>query len=367
MNSMKHSTPFYDVTKSYEENYDNGPFGLFADRTFSALPVNQPQTFMGFNVDLLFGIPAGPLLNSKFITAAWRAGFSLNTYKTVRSDIYPCHPFPNVIKVKGKTEHIYPGDTVVGNTDMSTVDIEHDGITNSFAVPSKPASYWQDDAKKTLAAMSPGNVLIMSFMGIKKEDMTRDAYIQDFVLAYTLAQATNAPIFEVNLSCPNFGKEGLICNDLQMSRDLLEALHGAKRNTPLLVKIGYFDKNLQNDLEQLLESIHTFADGVVAINTISAKVVDQSGKQLLPGSPVRLYSGVCGAAIQWAGLETAERIIEVKRRKNWKNFTVIGVGGVVTAEDYFKYMKLGVDAVQAATGPMWKPDLAIEIRNQLNA
>lgn len=357
--------PFYDVTKSYEENYDHGPFSSFADPSFVALPVKQKTSFMGFTVDLPFGIPAGPLLNSRYLTAAWRAGFSINTYKTVRSDVYPCHPFPNVIKVKGNGPNIHPGETVIGSVDMASIDINHDGITNSFAVPSKPAAYWQQDVKKALSAMTEGKVLIVSFMGIKKEEMTRDQYIADFAKAYTLAQETGAPIFEVNLSCPNFGKEGLICNDLAMSHDVLEALHGVKKNTPLLVKIGYFEKEQQKDLEQLLAAIHAFTDGVVAINTISAKVVDEHGNQALPGSPVRLFSGTCGATIRWAGVEMAERIVELRKQKGWKNFTVVGVGGVVKPEDYFSYMKLGVDAVQAATGPMWKPDLAMQIRKQL--
>jgi dihydroorotate dehydrogenase (NAD+) catalytic subunit len=192
--------------------------------------------------------------------------------------------------------------------------------------------------------------------------MDRRDYIENFAKTCKLARQTGAPILEVNFSCPNFGKEGLVCFDMRASQDILEALHKAKGNTPLLVKIGYFGKKQKDHLDKLLNSIHKYADGVVAINTIPANVVDKKGQQVLPGNSVRLSSGTCGATIRWAGFEMAKYIVDYKQTKNWKDFAVIGVGGVVTPKDYFRYMKLGVDAVQSATGAMWNPSLALEIR-----
>ena len=204
--------------------------------------------------------------------------------------------------------------------------------------------------------------MILSFMGTKKDGMTMDTYVDDFARTCQAAVATGAKVLEVNFSCPNVGKEGLICNDVETSRMILEALKKAKGTVPLLVKVGYFSKEQQGDLEKLLEAIYENAEGVVAINTITAKVVDQNGNQLLPGSAVRLVSGVCGAAMRWAGLEIVERIMQYKHSKGWKDFTGMGVGGVTFVEDYRADMKFGVDAVQSATGAMWKTQLAIDIR-----
>ena len=97
--------PFYDVNRTYEDNYLQGPFGAFAevlraDASDSAGSVTsvvaevasdsssevqgvqtiqaaQAQEFLGFRVNLPFGIPAGPLLNERFTTAAFRMGFDL--------------------------------------------------------------------------------------------------------------------------------------------------------------------------------------------------------------------------------------------------------------------------------------------------
>lgn len=357
--------PFYDPQVSYEVNYNKGPFGLFSQLPLTSLPKPLLTDFMGFSVNVPFGIPAGPLLNGKFVQAAWDWGYSIATYKTVRGNSYPCHPSPNVIKVRMSGRSIYPGEKVIGELDTSSIDVNKDGITNSFGVPSKPVTEWQKDVKETLKKQGRGNVMILSFMGTKKENMTHAEYVDDFVDACHAAKETGAPILEVNFSCPNVGKEGLICNDLNTSWALLEALKKAKGNTPLLVKIGYFDKQHQETLEKLIELIQKNAEGVCAINTIQATVTDEKGEQILPGNKVRLQSGICGATIKWAGLEMAQRIVEMRKRRNWKHLTVIGVGGVTTANDYFRYKKLGVNAVQSATGAMWNQKLAIQIRQQL--
>src|SRR3989344_1631563 len=103
-------TPFYDPNKTYEENYEQGPFGAFADGKMSRsnLDIREPKfDFLGFKVNSPFGIPAGPLLNSNFCKGAFEKGFDILVYKTVRSDIFPCHPFPNVLAVKVEGDLTY--------------------------------------------------------------------------------------------------------------------------------------------------------------------------------------------------------------------------------------------------------------------
>lgn len=364
-NTTQTDTPFYDPKRSYKDNYDSGPFGLFAKSPKKSLKRGKYELF-GIPLDIPFGIPAGPLLNGRFVEGAWKWGYSLSTYKTVRGNVYPTHPYPNVIRVAVKDKNIHPGEIVTGDYDVDKIDVEHDGITNSFGVPSKAPSVWQKDVKKTLSHMQKGNAMILSFMGTKTENIDRNEYIENFAKTCRLAVATGTPILEVNFSCPNFGKEGLICNDVKTSTDILEALSVAKGNVPLLVKIGYFGKDQRSSLNRLLSAIHRYANGVAAINTISAKVIDENGNQALPGSPVRLSSGICGATIKWAGLEMARYLTGFKKKNNWKDFAVIGVGGVTKVEDYLQYMRLGVNAVQSATGAMWKPGLAIKIRESVS-
>src|SRR5258706_15385856 len=91
--------PFYDPLRTYEENYSKGPFGAFADGKRTERQGEPGFKFLGNDVYLPFGIPAGPLLNSAYIKAAFEKGFDVCVYKTVRTKAHPCHPWPNVVAV----------------------------------------------------------------------------------------------------------------------------------------------------------------------------------------------------------------------------------------------------------------------------
>ena len=80
-----HNHPFYNPRLSYEENYQKGPFGDFTQKPEISI-VNQPSVhFLGNKINLPFGIPAGPLLNGKYVKAALDWGYDLCVYKTVRT------------------------------------------------------------------------------------------------------------------------------------------------------------------------------------------------------------------------------------------------------------------------------------------
>lgn len=356
---------FYHPGLSFEDNYRIGPFNMREVPEFDFAKYRGNFSFLGFTVDIPFGIAAGPLLTSRHIKSAWSWGFSLSTYKTVRSRFYPCHPFPNVLKVKSQRQEIRPGEVTVGLPDITRTDFRIDSITNSFGVPSQEPKVWQTDVTRALTAMEAGKIMILSFMGTKKSGMTRDEFIEDYAKTCRLAKETGAPVLEINLSCPNVGREGLVCFDEQTSRAVLETVKPICGNAPLLVKIGYFPENKTRELGKILEAIADNANGVVSINTIQAKVTDRAGRQALPGNADRLLSGICGPSIRWAGLAMARRIIAYKNKRKWRNLVVVGVGGVVSAADFRAYLKVGVDAVQTATGAMFCPTLAMEVRREM--
>ena len=78
---------------------DRGPS---AAQSSAPVQTASGEDFLGFHVNLPFGIPAGPLLNERFTTAAFRMGFDLAVYKTVRSRAWGCNAFPNVLAVHPK-------------------------------------------------------------------------------------------------------------------------------------------------------------------------------------------------------------------------------------------------------------------------
>lgn len=355
----KKQTSFYDPLKTYEENYTNGPFGAFADEEVFKQD-NEPQyEYHGQKIFLPFGIPAGPLLNSKYVQAAFEKGFAICVYKTVRTDIYPCHPFPNILSVhvKGELTLEKLQAPLVADDDFQ----EPIAITNSFNIPSRKPEIWQTDMKKAVESAGKGQVVVGSFVGTVRENQTPQEFIQDWAIAAKLVLETGAKIIEADLSCPNNGAEGLVCYNSETTRHICKAIRKVIGNVPFILKAGYYQDDLQ--LEKFAEIANEYGNGIAAINTLPGIIVDKNGKQALPGK-TRKTGGVCGAPIKWAGLDMVRRLKKIREKKNY-SFSIDGVGGVTTTEDYQEYRKAGADAVFSATGAMWNPYLAQEIKLSL--
>lgn len=359
-NNLLMDSLFYDIYKTYDENYRLGPNGLKKLKKPKFRNRALKYKFLGFPINLPFGIPAGPLLNSRFIKEAFYFGFPVCVYKTVRTDDFPCHPFPNVLYVNAplkldpqKNKRL----TAVSKNGNKTLIT----ITNSFGVPSKTKSEWQKDFKKALLYEKKGKLLILSFMGTVKKNQTQDEFIEDFVKTAKFAKQTGAKVLEANLSCPNIGNEGLVCYNLEATEKICKAIRKIIGETPLILKVGYY--NDDKDIEKLAKITDKYANAIAAINTLPVEVVDENGKQALPGKN-RLKSGVCGKAIKWAGLEMVKKLNQIRKANKYK-FEIVGVGGVMTPKDYFDYRKAGADLAMSATGTMWNPYLAYEISTKI--
>ena len=143
-------------------------------------------------------------------------------------------------------------------------------------------------------------------------------------------------------------------------REICRRTKEAIGDVPLIAKVGYFSEQQDDLLKQVVTEMAPYVAAISAINTIPAPVVNESGEQALPG-PNRLSSGMCGASIKWAGLDMAGRLSKLRQELSLK-YEIVGVGGVMSVGDYKEYRVAGADAVQSATGAMWNPELAIEIK-----
>ena len=346
--------PFYDPSLSYEDNYSAGPFGAFAK-----LPDTQVNNaalhkkFAGFDVNSTIGIPAGPLLNSKFIQAAFAYGFDLCIYKTVRSRAYACLPFPNILRVD-VAGNLQAGDTLTAQPAPVLAQKEAFSITNSFGVPSQKPEVWQPDMQKALALAGKGQMMIASFQGTGEGE----EQVNDYARTARMVVETGAQVLEANLSCPNEGKSGLLCFDVDKVVRVVEKIRAEIGDRPLMLKMGHFTDNAV--LEKFVQQLGGKVQGLCAINTLPATVLDQQGNWALPG---RETSGICGESIRWAGLDMAGRLKSL--RTHFKmNFEIVAGGGVFTPADDAAYRTAGADAVMTATGAMWNPHLAFDIKKE---
>jgi len=353
------NAPFYDIYATYEENFEKGPTGLRKYK-IPKRNVSPAFRFLGFPINVPFGIPAGPLPNSKFIRSAFDFGFDVIHYKTQRSVFFPSNKYPNVLFVDVN------GDLTLKKAEkglLATSKIKKKStnfsITNSFGNPSKGPSFWQKDMKKSLKYEGEGQLLVASVVGTIQKGFDDEDYYNDFAESAKLAKQTGVKIIEINLSCPNVANEGILCYSVDACYKIAKLTKETIGNTPLLVKVGYYSKDQNELLEDIVKKISPFVSGIAAINTIPAPVVDKNGNQALPGEG-RLKSGICGYSIKWAGIDMVRRLADL-REKLHANYEIVGVGGVMTPSDYFEYKSAGADLVQSATGAMWNPYLAFEI------
>ncbi len=354
---------FYDPARTFDENVAEGPFEL--DGVDLRDEKSEPQyKFLGHPINFPFGIAAGSLPTSRHTEAAFRWGYDVVVYKTQRSTTFPCNQFPNVLPVQidgDLTLEKMQGTLTVAPDYPS--DLSKLSITNSFGVPSPDPSIWTADLPKAIAGAGKGQLLIMSVVGTIKEGFGPDQYYDDFARSALLAKQAGAAVVEVNLSCPNVASEGVICYSKDAVYEICKRTKAAIGDTPLIIKVGYFSAEQQELLENIVESIAQYVSAISAINTLAATIVDENGGQALPGKG-RTKSGVCGAGIQWAGLDMVARLDRLRKAKDY-NYEIIGVGGVMTPADFAAYRAAGADVVQAVTAPMWNPRLAADIKTSL--
>ena len=361
---MSNAAVLYDPTKTFEDNFDNGPFPV-EQNTETYKNTGEPQfSFLGKKVFSPFGIPAGPLLNSQHVKFSFDRGFDVICYKTQRSTKFDCNEFPNVLylDIEGDLTLEKASKPQLG-LKQTTKPANKISITNSFGNPSKGPGFWVDDLKKAITYQGKGQLLIISVVGTIQEGFTPDEYYDDFAHTAELAATTGVEAIELNLSCPNVATEGVLCYSHDAVVSICKKTKARVGKIPLVAKFGYFSAGQQKLLEQIITDITPYISAISSINTISAPIVDEKGEQALPG-PNRLNSGVCGSGVRWAGLDMVTRLNELRKNKGL-DYEIIGVGGVMSSKDFAEYRKAGADLVQSATGAMWNPKLAQEIKATL--
>ncbi|MDR1826910.1 MAG: hypothetical protein LBR29_01115 [Methylobacteriaceae bacterium] len=346
-------TPFYNPALSYEENYEHGPFGAFARPGVSRVRMPLSGRLFGLDVETPFGIPSGPLLNARYVAAAFRHGFDFCVYKTVRTSAHASHPLPNILAV-------HPAGSIAPVSEPVRADDRYDeanlSITNSFGVPSFTPDIWQPDMAAAEKCAGRGQILAGSFQGTPGNGAIED----DYALAARLVAETGVAVLEANLSCPNEGNRALLCFDVAKVERIVHAVKNVLPEHPLILKIAYFRDDAV--LRALVNRVGHMVDGFSAVNTLPAKPVAGNGAPALSAN--RPEGGICGRAIRWAGLDMTARLADL-RDELGLNYRIIGVGGVSDYGDYRAYRAAGADAVMAATAALWNPRLALSIKEQL--
>ncbi|MDG2343842.1 MAG: quinone-dependent dihydroorotate dehydrogenase [Flavobacteriales bacterium] len=185
----------------------------------------------------------------------------------------------------------------------------------------------------------------------KNEDSVKD-FLDNFKVLHDYVD-----YFVINVSCPNVNhfKE---LQDRAFLEELLPLLHqfnedkGVKK--PILLKIAP-DLN-KSQLDETIEIVNALKiDGLVATNTttkrdnlkVSTKGLEAIGNGGLSGLPLK---------------DKSTMVIKYISEKSNKSIPIIGVGGIMTAEDAIEKINAGASLVQIYTGFIYSgPSLIKEI------
>lgn len=357
---MIQQVQLYDDQLDFDDNKARGPFGDYASDDAAYQNQGEPKyDFFGTPVYSPFGIAAGPLPTAKFIKAAINKGFDIVTLKSVRTDTFPLNPYPQVRPVQ-LTGDLNPSQLIV----VADSYTEPLAVANSFGIPSIKPEAWQPDMAEAVKVPGQGQALLLAFQGTAR-GQGREAFVQDHVRGVQMIRDVSLDsVIEINLSCPNepdasTGKTALACFDTAMTTQIVTTVRAANPGLKFIIKLAYFADDDQ--LRGLIQAVGGLVDGISAINTIPATVVDAAGHEVFPSRP---QAGISGAPIKWAGLEMTRLLKQYREGFNY-NYKIVSMGGVLSARDFHEYRKAGADIVMAVTGPMWNPNLAAEIKQSL--
>ena len=348
----------YRLDRSFDWNFKHGPVH---NGDFQAMPKTPLKNFFGLPTNSKFGVAASVIVNEGWLETYSRLGFDLLTYKSVRLVQRRCHAFPNWVFVDGEVVENakFSNDALVRSFRRNTNLLKATGA-GSFGMPSKSPSFWLKDIRNCRTKILDGQVLIVSIVASPRSGMSKEEIAEEYGVLGRMVIEAGAQVVEANLSCPNVTTgEGELYADSKMVRQISLNLRKHAGATPVTLKLGYiFDDKL---LTSVLQAANECVDGVVLINGINKRVIDRVGNPVFGSG--RETCGITGAGIHKIALNYVRRAINIVDRKNL-SLKIIANGGIVSPETAKPFFDCGAYAVTSASGAIFDPQLALNIKNR---
>lgn len=164
-----------------------------------------------------------------------------------------------------------------------------------------------------------------------------------------------ASIVEINISCPNAGKEPFIYPEtLEI---LLSEIDSVDRNIPFWIKMPHL-----YDIDQFDSLLKVIIRHNIQGVTVANLVKDRTKMEIKDSLTDEIRGGLSGEPTRKHSLELIRHTYENYGDK----LTVIGVGGVFSAEDAYAKIKAGASLVGLITGLFFEgPQLVGRINREL--
>ena len=285
--------------------------------------VHDPVVLAGLAFPNRVGLAAGLDKNARCIDGLAAMGFGFIEVGTVTPRPQPGNPKPRMFRLPQ------------ANALINRLGFNNDGL-DAFVANVKRSSF---RAKGRILGLNIGKNATTPI-----ENATSD-YLICLEGVYP-----HADYVTINISSPNTSNlrslqgdqalDGLL-GAIARRRKELQAQHG--RRVPIFVKIAP-DLD-QAQVDEIAAALQRHAmDGVVATNTTTSR-------EAVNGLPhAEETGGLSGAPL----LGASNRVIRQLRAALGKEFPIIGVGGIMSAQDAVSKIRAGADVVQIYTGLIYR-------------
>jgi dihydroorotate dehydrogenase (NAD+) catalytic subunit len=160
--------------------------------------------------------------------------------------------------------------------------------------------------------------------------------------------------YEINVSCPNVKKGCLSFGTDPVQVEKLTSLLRSVTKKPLIIKLT---PNVTDITVIAKAAQNGGADAISCINTITGMVIDTKKKKTV--LPMKT-GGLSGPAIRPVGVAMTYRVSRAV------TIPVIGMGGIMCADDALQYLLAGASAIQIGTGNFVDPRIATDVLEGIN-
>lgn len=176
---------------------------------------------------------------------------------------------------------------------------------------------------------------------------------EDYIAVAERISDTALPMIELNISCPNVKAGGMAFGIYPDSVERITKAVRAHCRKPLIVKLS---PNVASIADNARAAENGGADAISLINTLTGMAVDWRARRTVLANRT---GGLSGPAVKPIALRM------VNEAYNAVKIPVIGLGGIMTADDVLEFMVAGASAVQIGTANIFDPNAGLNIVNEL--
>ena len=253
------------------------------------------------------------------------------------ADFIPLDGLGGII-VKGTTLHPREGNDYPRMVETAS------GMLNCVGLQNKGVDYFCNHIYPDIKDIDTN--IIVNVSGSSPEDYAECAARVDAL--------EKVPAIELNISCPNVRQGGMAFGvTCQGASSVVKAVR-ARYHKTMIVKLSPNVTNIA-DIARAVEA--EGADSVSLINTLMGMAIDIEKRR--PRLSINT-GGLSGPAVKPVALRMVWQVAKAVK------IPVVGLGGIMTAEDAIEFLMAGATAIEIGTANFIDPTVTIRVRDGLN-